>query len=294
MLDSFIYLNKEFVIYFFLFLVLERLFAARRQAVFRKEWLTDILHYFVTAFLVAVSVTFFGQFSNALLQNFVNVDLHGLVRSQPDWLQYIEAIVLVDFLGWLYHFASHRIPFLWRLHTVHHSPQEMDWLIAARFHPLEICLSRIFKYIPYTILGFSFEPLAIILFLDYFLSMFVHSNIRFGFKFLNPLITTPQFHHWHHANQGEAYDKNFAPTFPIWDIIFRTYYVPQGKFPEKYGVNENVGSNYLLQLIYPFLPKNFTWNKRPVKSPAKRAIITSAIQTEAVPELVTAETKSTG
>jgi sterol desaturase/sphingolipid hydroxylase (fatty acid hydroxylase superfamily) len=288
-IDSFNYLVENFVTYFLIFLVLERLFAVRKLLVFRKEWLTDFFHYFIGSFFVAVLVTFVGYYVGLGLQYLVNADFQAVVRSQPGWLQYLQALLIVDFFAWLYHFLSHKIPFLWKFHAIHHSPEEMDWLIAARFHPVELTLSRLFRYAPLTVFGFTYEPIAIIGFLDFFLSMYVHSNIRFRFGILNWFIATPQFHHWHHANQKEAYDKNFAPTFPIWDIIFRTYYVPQGKFPEKYGVDEKIGSNYLLHLVYPFLPKGFVWKKRAIKLPKKSAIMLADSRKEASHELVTAD-----
>jgi sterol desaturase/sphingolipid hydroxylase (fatty acid hydroxylase superfamily) len=289
MFDSLNVLVHDFVIYFFIFFVLERLFAVHRFPLFRKEWLADFLHYFVSTVMVAIIVTFVGNYTALFFQVLTNVDFQVLVRSQPGWLQYIECLLLIDLLGWTFHFLCHKIPFLWKFHAIHHSAEAMDWLVAARFHPLELAFSRIFKYSPLAMFGFSFEPLAIVVFIDYFLSMYVHSNIRFRFGFITRLIATPQFHHWHHANTKEAYDKNFAPTFPLWDLIFGTYYVPQGKFPEKYGVDEKVGNNYLLHLVYPFLPKGFVWKKRTIKLRRKGAIIIPNSRKEASHELVTAD-----
>ncbi|OOK82266.1 sterol desaturase domain protein [Mycobacterium kansasii] len=45
------------------------------------------------------------------------------------------------------------------------------------------------------------------------------------------LIATPQFHHWHHARQPQAYNTNYAAEFPIVDALFGTLYLPTGRWP---------------------------------------------------------------
>ena len=66
------------------------------------------------------------------------------------------------------------------------------------------------------------------------------------------LVATPEFHHWHHANDKAAIDKNLAGQVSLWDVVFGTAYMP-GPLPEKYGVNDAVPRDYLSQLAYPFV-----------------------------------------
>ena len=35
------------------------------------------------------------------------------------------------------------MPWLWRFHAVHHSAEEMDWLVGFRFHPIDLLLLRV-------------------------------------------------------------------------------------------------------------------------------------------------------
>ena len=49
----------------------------------------------------------------------------------------------LDFVVWGQHVAFHRIPWLWRLHRMHHADLDYDVTTALRFHPLEIALSML-------------------------------------------------------------------------------------------------------------------------------------------------------
>jgi sterol desaturase/sphingolipid hydroxylase (fatty acid hydroxylase superfamily) len=66
------------------------------------------------------------------------------------------------------------------------------------------------------------------------------------------LIATPQFHHWHHSADLEAYNKNYAGELPLLDMVFGTYHLPKDRLPKTYGVLEMVPTGYFGQLWYPF------------------------------------------
>jgi len=63
---------------------------------------------------------------------------------------------------------------------------------------------------------------------------------------------TQEYHHWHNARDKEAHDRNYAGALPLWDLVFGTYYMPQGKRPEDYGIEDHIPKNYLGQLVHPF------------------------------------------
>ena len=65
-----------------------------------------------------------------------------------------------------------------------------------------------------------------------FHAVFIHANVRFDLRRLEPWIVTPRFHHWHHAKDRAAIDKNFAVHLPWIDRLFGTVYEPAGKWPE--------------------------------------------------------------
>jgi sterol desaturase/sphingolipid hydroxylase (fatty acid hydroxylase superfamily) len=103
------------------------------------------------------------------------------------------------------------------------------------------------------VLGFSAPALYAYLILVYFLSAFVHSNLRVRFRYLDGVLVTPRFHHWHHGIEKEAIDVNFAVHFPLLDWLFGTYFLPaDGRWPGGYGVaNHPVPKGFLKQFLYP-------------------------------------------
>jgi sterol desaturase/sphingolipid hydroxylase (fatty acid hydroxylase superfamily) len=176
-----------------------------------------------------------------------------MVADQPGWVQFLEILVLADFLAYLYHRAIHKYAWLWRLHTIHHSSQRMDWLANVRLHPVDKILGDCFQFIPIFCLGFSGTPvLAYTIFLG-FQGFFNHSNIKVDFGPLRWIIASPEFHHWHHCDDAKAHNKNFAPHLVIFDRLFGTaYFPPDRAMPANYGIPEPVPKEFWRQMIAPF------------------------------------------
>ena len=66
-------------------------------------------------------------------------------------------------------------------------------------------------------------------------------------------LLTPVFHRWHHTSPSEGGNANFAPLFSAWDVLFGTFYMPAGKIPDHYGVDDPMfPQGFLGQLVYPF------------------------------------------
>ena len=85
-------------------------------------------------------------------------------------------------------------------------------------------------------------------------AILLHSNVRIGFGPLSKLIITPGFHHWHHANQVEAYDKNFGRQLTIWDRMFGTFYEGPQDRPDRYGVENPPRETFITHILEPFKP----------------------------------------
>ncbi len=135
-----------------LFIPLEKLFGRlREQALFRPEWRDDLLYFLVSSLFVQ-SLSYLSLLPSYTLLAHTQ-DWHGLrqaVASQPLWLQFIEIMVLTDFVQYWFHRAFHQIPALWRFHAIHHSAQHMDWLAGSRMHLIEVIALRGLTIIPCT------------------------------------------------------------------------------------------------------------------------------------------------
>lgn len=242
----------SFLFCFFLFVPFERLFALKReQKVFRKGWTNDALHFFMNYFVVEAGFVAVVLPVAFLLRSLLPPDLQAAILAQPAWRQFAEALLVGELFHYLSHRAAHQITFLWRFHAIHHSVEEMDWLAAVRLHPFDRLFTKTATIIPVYALGFSKETFGLFLVFVGLHALFIHSNVRFRFGFLRYVIATPQNHHWHHAVEPEARNKNMGGLLPIFDIMFGTFYVPKGKVPAQYGLDDPVPAGYLGQLAYP-------------------------------------------
>jgi sterol desaturase/sphingolipid hydroxylase (fatty acid hydroxylase superfamily) len=82
--------------------------------------------------------------------------------------------------------------------------------------------------------------------------MLKHSNFKISFGPLRWILASPTYHHWHHANQPEAYDRNFAGQLPLIDLLFGTAIMKEAEGPSAYGVDEPIPEDFVGQLIVPF------------------------------------------
>jgi sterol desaturase/sphingolipid hydroxylase (fatty acid hydroxylase superfamily) len=235
-----------------IFVPLERLFALRKeQKVFRQGWRSDVLHFLFTRTLSeACGFIVIGSLL-LLLHWLVSPTFQAAVAAQPRLVQFLEAVLIANVGGYFGHRLSHEIPFLWRFHAVHHSSAQMDWLAAARVHPLDQIVTKSLTLVPLYLMGFSKATFGAYVGLATLHAVFIHANVKFKFGKLRWWLGTPEFHHWHHSNEPQAFNRNFAGELPLLDWIFGTIYLPD-RLPTAYGTNEPVPTGYVGQMLFPF------------------------------------------
>ena len=246
------------IAYSAVFIPLERLFARLpEQDVFRSDWRTDLVYFFLSALLVQVTTLLTMKPAMTLFTWAVSGNVQKLVSSQPLVIQFIEILVLTDFVQYWVHRAFHRVPMLWRFHRIHHSADVMDWLAGSRLHLVDVAVTRGLTYVPIYVLGFSETALIAYVAFVSIQATFIHANVRFNFGRLRCVMATPQFHHWHHGAEPEAVDKNFAVHLPLLDRMFGTCHLPGDRWPASYGLaaGKAVPPGYVRQLVDPFISK---------------------------------------
>jgi sterol desaturase/sphingolipid hydroxylase (fatty acid hydroxylase superfamily) len=247
-----------------IFFVIERIAGRGRnriQPVFRKGWFTDVVYWFATILLTKplVRLILILPLSLLILAEVTSVDIlkmgaysgYGPISRQPLWLQGIQIYVLVDFTGYWTHRLFHRGRW-WPFHAVHHSSEDLDWLGSLRVHPVNDLVNKLVQVTPVLLMGYNPTVTLTSAPILTFYAIFLHANVNWDFGPLRSVIATPVFHRWHHSRDREAWDKNFAGLLPIWDILFGTYYMPKGRYPENFGICEPMPKGYLGQLWEPF------------------------------------------
>ena len=217
-----------FLSLFVLFALLERISPKKiPEYSVRSRWLTNFSITILNTLLLralAIALPFLAV-GAAIDANKMGWGLFNIL-NWPALLEAIICILLFDFIIWLQHVITHKIPFLWRLHRVHHADVDFDVSTAIRFHPIEIALSMILKIGLVYVLG----PVAwAILIFEILLNgsaLFNHANLAMPTRldhWLRYLIVTPDMHRIHHSVKREEHDSNYGFALSIWDREFGTY-----------------------------------------------------------------------
>lgn len=137
----------------------------------------------------------------------------------------VLAVVLLDYTLWFWHFANHRVPFLWRFHVVHHVDLDLDSSTALRFHFGEHALSYVYRAAQVVVIGASPEALWAWQLLLFAAILFHHANIQLPFgleRWLVRVIVTPRMHGIHHSDQFSETDSNWSSLLSAWDYLHGT------------------------------------------------------------------------
>jgi len=237
-----------------IFIPLEKTYPKiKTQNILRDEWHTDLSYFAINYLLVSIILLVSLNIAPVFFGWAVSDTFQSIVISWPMPVQFIAVIFTADLAQYTIHRAYHKIPFLWKFHAIHHSAKSLDWLASSRIHFFEILITRSSIFLPLYLLGFSHEALASYIALFHFQAVFIHANFGMNFGFLNYILTTPQYHHWHHSDKEEAKDINYAINLPIIDMIFGTFYLPKDMWPETYGIQgKPVPRGIIKQQLYPF------------------------------------------
>ena len=101
--------------------------------------------------------------------------------------------------------------------------------------------------------GASAPAIGVYLAFVSFHAVFIHANFGAGLTWIEPFLVTPRYHHFHHAAEAAAIDKNFAVHLPVLDRIFGTQFLPAKSWPGRYGVLDfHVAPTYVAQIFDPF------------------------------------------
>lgn len=185
------------------------------------RWINNIAlaffsHFFIlfyAIFLVSIMVRF--QPESPLLQAFNTSDLFS----------FIVILLVLEFLIYWIHRALHRIPWLWRIHAVHHTDTEFDVTTSHRHHPFEPMLTALISTPIIFALGAPIIVLILYNLTVTAISLISHSNIVLPKKIdqiLRLFIITPDFHRMHHSSDKRFTNSNYGVILPWFDYLFRT------------------------------------------------------------------------
>lgn len=240
------------------FIPIEKVLAVRPMSPLRAEWRTDLVYFFISHMLVQFLLIAVTASTTAVAAFAAFPSLQAAIQSLPVWAQFLLAVFFADLFQAGLHRIYHNVPWLWRFHSVHHSSRNMDWLAGSRIHVVEILMTRTAVLLPLVVLGFSAPAINAYVILVGIQAVLAHANLRLDFGWLEYVLVTPRYHHWHHARHIDYIDVNYAIHLPLVDMLMGTFKRPPvGEWPKEYGVMklETVPHGLWTQALMPFGPK---------------------------------------
>jgi sterol desaturase/sphingolipid hydroxylase (fatty acid hydroxylase superfamily) len=241
---------------------------------YRREWnraqgdlLADALYLPTTSAVIALVRPAMATVG-VVVAGFVS-ERFGVGLWPHDWpllAQLGLSWVVVELFAYWPHRWLHEVPWLWRLHATHHSPERLYWLNATRAHPLEHVFRSCFNMLPLALAGASPELLALQTISDAVIGFFQHANVDIRLGPLNQVFSAAPVHRWHHSRSREEADHNYGDNFIFWDIVFGTWYRPRDREVEALGI-AGLGAfpkSYLGQLAAPLRWRRIVEASRPV------------------------------
>lgn len=236
----------------------------KQQARFRKDFWQDAFYMLFNFFLFslmgyhALSMVISSAFNDLLLRLFGIQNLIAIhIQSWPGPVQLMILFVVKDFVQWNVHRLLHRVPFLWQVHKVHHSVQEMGFAAHLRYHFGETFVYRTFEYLPLAMIGFGIQDFIIVHLFTLLIGHLNHANFNLPLGPLKYIFNSPQMHIWHHAKHipdSHPYGINFGITLSIWDYLFGTAVMPHDgrDIPLGFDGVESYPESFAGQVIAPF------------------------------------------
>lgn len=183
-------------------------------------------------------------------------------RRWPGWLETALAVLLLDYTLYIWHVLTHRTPWLWRFHQVHHMDLDLDASTALRFHGGEMLISVVWRAGQVVLIGVSPRALTVWQTLLLTSILFHHSNLRLPLALeerLSRLITTPRLHGIHHSTVQAERDSNWSSGLTVWDWLHGTLRrdVPQSAIVigvPGFETTDDVGLHNLLKLPWQSAP----------------------------------------
>jgi sterol desaturase/sphingolipid hydroxylase (fatty acid hydroxylase superfamily) len=206
--------------------------AVPKQRLVSASFVQDFMWFFYETIMEALIISLYIDSLRWAYHTYLPFLTIQSVGQWPYWVRFVLGVLLLDFCYWAQHYMNHKVPWLWELHTVHHSQKELNFFTDFRYHILEYFIRFTILVVPFLIFAINTPTVVIFTIISTWYTRFYHGNIRTDLGFLRYVLVTPQSHRVHHSKSLEHRDKNFGSLFCFWDRIFKTQYCKYNEYPE--------------------------------------------------------------
>lgn len=194
---------------------------------YTSRWSHAGINLTLTVFTMIITV-FFG-IAVVGVTEWVAVSRFGLLQlvELPLWLELLIALVVLDFVAqYVAHVLLHKLPWMWRVHIIHHSDTRVDATTGTRHHPLDFITRELLALLAVALLGMPLAFYALYRLLTIPFTYFIHANISLPEpvdRWLSLVFVTPNMHKFHHHVELPWTDSNYGGVLSIWDRLFGTF-----------------------------------------------------------------------
>ena len=200
--------------------------------------------------LLASSLTVALYVNRSFMENFGSGDFVQWPYQYVVITFSVTLFIIEDFSRFFIHWLYHRIPLLWKYHSVHHSATVLTPFTLYRVHSIEYILnnirgvfvvgvvSGIFMYSFDGAIGFA-EILGVNLFNFVFnlaAANLRHSHVWISFGYFEHIFISPAQHQIHHSREKVHFDKNFGSCLAIWDKAFCSWRTSKNNKVKYFGL----------------------------------------------------------
>jgi sterol desaturase/sphingolipid hydroxylase (fatty acid hydroxylase superfamily) len=269
-IDWFLFGCIQIFLIFFVLRAWERFTPAEKQESFSKASRADVFYTLIHRLgifhgMIFIVLSGFFFEIDSILHDFrfdrLNIESWWPGVSSIPFISFLIYLVLLDFVDYLYHRASHAFNWWWQLHSLHHSQTVMTAWSDNRNHVLDDIMRASFMAFFALLFGVSPGQFIMLFALSQFIQSWQHANIKVHLGPAKYLLISPMFHRMHHAvgygheakgKPGVLGGCNFGILFPWWDMLFKTAVFTKEVYPtgvRNLTVSENILSQQWQSLV---------------------------------------------
>ena len=176
----------------------------------------------------------------------------------PFWAAFPVFVLARDFGEYLFHRAQHAVPFLWAMHSLHHSDPDMMVLTTQRHFWGDQFIKELTIW-PAAMLVISPTPELYAAWSVFtYWNFALHSCLPIDFGRFSWVLNSPEYHRRHHSIEPSDYNGNYAALLPVFDVIFGSYHPAEGH--PRTGMPRKP-ENLRELLVWPLI-----WNRQPAQA----------------------------
>ena len=153
----------------------------------------------------------------------------------PLGVEIAAAIGVMSLCAYAYHRLSHHVPWLWKMHGIHHAPRKVNVANYNVHQFLDAALHSMVTHLPVFLFGLSQPAVFAAIVFRVVQSYGAHANVDVELGRLNYVVVGPEQHRLHHSSEPRELG-HYAVELPLWDLVFGSFTWKPARAPRRVGL----------------------------------------------------------